>query len=94
MNINNAPYKKPLHSDTLGMQPDDVAEHREKFPDIEIDSENRPVFTNMRQHDAYMEEVGVVKTTQKLRKRGNVIAALDRWGNEIVVGDEDEKTTD
>ena len=86
MNINNAPYKKPLHSDALGMQPDDVAEHREKFPDIEIDSENRPVFTNMRQHDAYMEKVGVVKATQKLRKRGKVIAALDRWGNEVIVG--------
>ena len=91
MNINSAPYKTPIHSDALGMQPCDVAEHREKFPDIEIDSENRPVFTNMKQHDSYMEKIGVVKVTQRVRAGGVVIAALDRWGNEIVVGEENGK---
>lgn len=88
MNINNVPYKKPLHSDALGMQPDDVAEHREKFPDIEIDSENRPVFTHMRQHDAYMEEVGVHKPQQKVRLGGTIISMLDQWGIRVELGEE------
>lgn len=97
MFINNAPYKKPIHSDALGMQPDDVAEHRERFPDIEIDSENRPILTNMRQHDKYMEAIGVVKPEQKRRgiRRGTVIAAIDRWGNGVVIeGEEDADRTD
>ncbi len=83
--INNAPYRKPLHSDALGMQPDDVAEHREMFPDVEIDSENRPVFTNANQHEKYMKKVGIQKTPQKTRRPGEVIAKL---------GDEDADRTD
>ena len=83
--INNAPYCKPLHSDALGIQPDQVAEHREMFPGVEIDSENRPVFTNANQHDAYMEKAGIQKDVQKTRRPGEVIARL---------GDEDADGTD
>ncbi len=74
--INNAPYRKPLHSDALGIQPDQVAEHREIFPDVELDSENRPVFTHTNQHDAYMEKAGIQKGVQKTRRPGEVIAKL------------------
>ncbi len=83
--INNAPYRRPLHSDALGVQPDQVAEHRELFPNVELDSENRPVFTNTNQHDAYMEKAGIRKDVQKTRRRGEVIAKL---------GDEDADRTD
>jgi hypothetical protein len=75
--INNAPYPKPLHSDALGIQPDQVTEHREMFPDVELDSERRPVFTNANQHDAYMEKAGIRKDVQKTRRPGEVIAKLE-----------------
>lgn len=74
--IKGAPYSKPLHSDALGMQPDQVAEHREKFPNIEIDNQNRPVFENMPQHEAYMEKCGIVKHKQKVKPQGKTIATL------------------
>ena len=63
--IMGTPYKVPIHSDALALTPDNVAEHKEKFPDIEIDSENRPVFTNAKQHQEYMNKCGIRKQTQK-----------------------------
>jgi len=74
--IKGAPYSKPIHSDALGMQPDQVAEHRKQFPNIEVDAQNRPVFENMPQHDAYMEKCGIVKHKQKVKPKGEVIATL------------------
>ena len=60
-------YKKPLHSDSLGIQPDQVAEHRRMFPNIEIDKENRPVFHNVSEHQGYMDKCGIVKNKQKIK---------------------------
>ena len=64
--IMGTPYKVPIHSDALALTPGTVAEHKEKFPDIEIDSELRPVFTNAKQHDDYMNKCGIRKQTQKI----------------------------
>lgn len=75
-NINGAPYSKPLHSDALGIQPDQVAEHREKFPNIEIDSQNRPVFNNTSEHQDYMDKCGIVKHKQKIKPKGKTITTL------------------
>ena len=74
--IIGAEYKKPLHSDALGIQPDQVSEHREKFPDIELDSQNRPVFHNASEHQSYMDKCGIVKHKQKVKPKGEVIATL------------------
>ena len=63
--IMGTPYKVPIHSDALALTPENVAEHKEKFPDIEIDNELRPVFTNAKQHDDYMNKCGIRKQTQK-----------------------------
>ena len=71
--IMGVPYKVPIHSDALALTPDSVAEHKEKFPDIEIDSENRPVFTNAKQHDDYMKKCGIRKQTQRTgRSKGKI----------------------
>ncbi len=78
--INNAPYRKPLHSDALGVQPDQREEHQKLYPDVELDSENRPVFTHANQHDAYMEKAGIRKDVQKTRRPGEVIAKLGEEG--------------
>ncbi len=95
--INNAPYPKPLHSDALGIQPDQVAEHRELFPGTELDSENRPVFTNANQHDAYMEKAGIRKDVQKTRRPGEVIAKLESEDavrtDEAKISEEDSEET-
>lgn len=71
--IMGIPYKVPIHSDALALTPENVTEHKEKFPDIEIDSENRPVFTNAKQHSDYMSKCGIKKQTQKTgRSKGKI----------------------
>jgi len=62
-------YAKPLHSDSLGIVPSQVAEHQRLFPDIKIDTECRPVFENFSQHNAYLEKIGAVKQPNKRGKR-------------------------
>lgn len=74
--IKGVPYSKPLHSDALGIQPDQVTEHREKFPNIEIDAQNRPVFHNEPEHQDYMNKCGIVKHKQKVKPKGKTIATL------------------
>jgi len=65
-------YSTPLHSDALALTPENVEEHKRQFPDVEIDSELRPVFTNVKQHDAYMEKIGVYKPINKSKKRNTI----------------------
>ena len=74
--IIGAEYSKPIHSDALGVQPDQVTEHREKFPNIELDNQNRPVFHNMPEHQDYMDKCGIVKHKQKVKPSGKTIATL------------------
>ena len=62
-------YSKPIHSDSLAISPTQVAEHKRLFPNIEIDSEGRPVFDNYKDHDAYLEATGFAKSPQKIRHK-------------------------
>lgn len=62
-------YAKPIVSDSLAIHPAQVEEHRRLFPDIEIKADGRPVFTEYRSHEAYLEKCGVVKLPGKLRRR-------------------------
>lgn len=71
-NAGNKDYFKPIHSDSLAIMPDQVAEHRRLFPDIEIDSENRPVFTKFRQHENYLKKTGFEKVPQKIKRRSKI----------------------
>lgn len=66
LQIMGAPYKTPIHSDSLAISPDQVAEHKKEFPNIEIDDQCRPVFTNAKDHQAYMNKCGVTKQAQKI----------------------------
>ena len=61
------PYAKPIHSDSLGMAPSQVAEHRRLFPYIEIDSQCRPVFKNYLDHKKYLEATGFCNRRPKVR---------------------------
>lgn len=73
-NVGNKSYSQSIHSDALAINPNQTEEHRRLFPDVEIDSEGRPIFTNFKQHDSYLKKTGFVKLPQKLKKHGKRIA--------------------
>ncbi len=67
-------YSKPLVSDSLAINPEQIPEHREHFPDVEVLPDGRPKFENFKQHDNYLKKTGFVKQTQKIKRKGKTIA--------------------
>lgn len=67
-------YSKPIHSDALAINPDQVEEHKKKFPNIELDSQCRPIFDNYVRHRNYLKATGFTKLRQKQRPKGKRIA--------------------
>jgi len=70
VNVGGRDYHKAIHSDAMAISPTQVAEHKRLFPDIEIDSQCRPVFDNFTKHEDYMKKCGIVKTPQKIKRSG------------------------
>ena len=60
-NILGYGYAKPVHATSLGINPSQIEEHKQLYPDIKLDSECRPVFENFRQQDAYLKKTGFDK---------------------------------
>ncbi len=81
-NIKGAPYGQPIHSDAMAIQPSQVAKHRERFPDVKIDSQCRPVMENSDQHQKYMDACGFVKQRQSTKRKGEVIAVAGKDNDE------------
>ncbi len=71
--IRGKEYFHPLHSDSLAINPIQVAEHRALFPNIKIDGEGRPIFENFRQHNDYLETCGFHKQDQRIKPKGRRI---------------------
>ncbi len=71
--IRGREYFHPLHSDSLAINPIQIAEHRALFPDVKIDGEGRPIFENFRQHDDYLETCGFHKQDQRIKPKGKRI---------------------
>jgi putative FmdB family regulatory protein len=67
-------YKKPIHSDSLAINPEQRAEHEKIFPDIKLDSQCRPVFDNFQSHQRYLDKCNLVKERKKIRPKGKRIA--------------------
>ena len=67
-------YKKPIHSDSLAINPEQRAEHEKLFPDIKLDNQCRPIFDNFQSHEKYMKQCNIVKERQKTKPRGKRIA--------------------
>ena len=67
-------YSKPIISDSLAVSPEQISEHREQFPGVEVLPDGRPKFTNYKQHDDYLKKTGFRKIRQKLKPRGKRIA--------------------
>ena len=67
-------YHRPIVSDSLAINPEQIPEHKEMFPDIKVTSEGQPVFDNYSDHEAYLKKCNIEKIPQKKRKRGKRIA--------------------
>ncbi len=63
-------YQHPVHSDSLAIMPSQVAEHKQLFPNIELDDEQRPIFDNYTEHQKYLDATGFQKLPQKIRRAG------------------------
>ena len=62
-------YKRAVHSDSLAISPDQRAEHLQKFPNIKLDNQNRPVFDNFSAHEDYMKKCNIVKERQRTKSK-------------------------
>lgn len=71
--VGNRDYAKPIHSDSLAIMPNQRKEHERLFPNIKLDDENRPVFTNFKDHDDYLKKTGFVKQRQKVKRKATRI---------------------
>ena len=58
-----------IHSDSLAISPDQRVEHLKTFPNIKLDSQNRPVFDNFQNHQAYLDKCNIVKERKKVKSR-------------------------
>ena len=61
-------YKTPIHSDSLAINPNQIAEHKKMFPNIELDGDCRPIFDNFQRHEEYLNKSGFVKMPKKTKK--------------------------
>ena len=67
-------YDKPIISDSLAISMDQIPEHRQQFPDVEVTSEGQLVFDNYGKHEAYLKKTGHVKHPGKSRKKTRKVA--------------------
>ena len=65
--VGNEPYPRPLISQSLAINPNQIAEHREKFPDVDVLSDGCLKFNDFRSHDNYLKATGFQKIPQRIR---------------------------
>lgn len=77
-NIGGKDYVKPIVSDSLAMNPSQIAEHRQLFPNIEVTREGQPIFDNAKTHNDYLEARGLYKETSKRQPtNGRTVYKID-----------------
>lgn len=68
ININSGSRGQYYHvSESLAINPSQIREHNQMFPDIEVLSDGRLEFRSVKQQDDYIEKCGFVKHPQKIR---------------------------
>jgi hypothetical protein len=67
-------YHRPIVSDSLAINPEQIPEHKKTFPDIKVTPEGQPVFDNYSDHEKYLKKCNIEKVPQKKKKRGRKIA--------------------
>jgi hypothetical protein len=63
------------YSESLAINPDQIAEHRKHFPDVDVLPNGVIHFTSFKQHDNYCEKTGFAKQTQKLKPKKATVKA-------------------
>lgn len=76
-NVRGKDYVNPLLSDSLAIHPEQIAEHKQYFPDVEVESDGRLRFDNSAQHDRYLKKSGYYKAPQRIRRKGRTIKLGD-----------------
>ena len=56
-------------SDSLAISPDQIAEHRAHFPDVNVLPDGRIEFDSVRQHSNYIDKCGFCKHSPKLKPK-------------------------
>ncbi|KKL56115.1 hypothetical protein LCGC14_2248650 [marine sediment metagenome] len=57
-------------SDSLAINPSQIAEHHAMFPDVDVLSDGRIRFTSVRQQSKYIDKCGFQKLPQKIKRLG------------------------
>jgi hypothetical protein len=60
VNSTDVEYARPVYSDAAGVAPDQVPEHRRRFPDIPITDDGRVIFTSHNQRKRALKQLGFV----------------------------------
>lgn len=60
-------------SESLAIHPDQIPEHRQKFPNVDVLPDGRPRFTSSKQQERYAERCGFYKKRQKTKSKGKRI---------------------
>jgi DNA-directed RNA polymerase subunit RPC12/RpoP len=84
-NIGGRDYSKPIRSESLAINPDQIEEHRRLFPDITVSADGILEFDNFRKHENYLKKTGFNKCTQRKKSvgktlGGKTIAKINRSG--------------
>lgn len=61
-------YSKEIVSEAFAIDPDRIDEFHQRFPDIPVDNDGCPHFTNFKQHENYLKETG---TRKEIKRNGN-----------------------
>jgi hypothetical protein len=67
-------YSRQIVSDSLAMNPNQIAEHRRMFPNVQVTKEGQPVFDNFTEHEAYLKKCNIVKKPKSKKKKGKRMA--------------------
>lgn len=54
-------------SDSLAINPEQIAEHKKEFPNVGVLPDGRIEFNSFRQHDRYLKKTGFYKHPKKIR---------------------------
>lgn len=67
MNVGGGQGDYHFVSESLAINPDQIAEHKATFPDVGVLPDGRIEFNSFRQHDKYLKKAGLVKHPKKIK---------------------------
>lgn len=68
-NTGSKKYTKPLISHSMAMHPEQIAEHRQLHPEVEVTKDGCPIFNNTKEHDNYLKKMKWEKRPSKRMRR-------------------------